>query len=243
MAVSWDKGPFLQSRQPGGQRSTGWVLWELVPTGEEGCIAPGPWACPPARLLSPLPSGPEVASPGERSCWAALRFGPVPQWVRDAAHPEGEGTPRGGGPASSRKKEQGGHVPLAKHPGKGLKDREQLVPTPSKAPRLLPENLGHLGGPCSDHTPTGAQLKWSRGGSRSKNSRPIDSTWTWSTSLAPPAPGGPVPWLCTPGQPAGPSCRWPWALSPHKSEPHSGLSSPALLPSFLADSAVRLTLT
>lgn len=59
----------------------------------------------------PLPSGPEVASPGERAAGLALRFGPVPQWVRDAAHPRGEGTPRGGGPASSREERTGRPCP------------------------------------------------------------------------------------------------------------------------------------
>lgn len=51
------QGTFLQSRQPGGQRSTGWVLWELVPTGEEGVHCSGALGMPSAAALSPSPLG------------------------------------------------------------------------------------------------------------------------------------------------------------------------------------------
>lgn len=123
--------------------------------------------------------------------------------------------------------------------GRGWKTEGSWCPPPSKAPQAAPRESWSLRGPCSDHTPTGARWMGEQGGSQSENPRPIHSTWAWSL----PGPSSPRRTCAlalhprpasSPLLPPGPG-----PLSPHKSEPHSGLSSPpALLPSFLADSAV-----
>ena len=156
----------------------------------------------------PLPSGPEVASPGDRAAGLALRFGPVPQWVRDAAHPRGEGTPRGGGPGLQQgRKNREATPPWLSIWGRGWKTEGSWCPPPSKAPQAAPRESWALRGPCSDHTPTGARWMGEQGGSQSENPRPIHSTWAWSL----PGPSSPRrtcalallprPVVTSPGQP------------------------------------------
>lgn len=194
----------------------------------------------------PLPSGPEVASPGDRAAGLALRFGPVPQWVRDAAHPRGEGTPRGGGPGLQQgRKNREATSPWLSIWGRGWKTEGSWCPPPSKAPQAAPRESWALRGPCSDHTPTGARWMGEQGGSQSENPRPIHSTWAWSL----PGPSSPRRTCALALHPRPASSPLllpgPGPLSPRKSEPHSGLSStpprpPAVIPGRLCS---ELTLT
>lgn len=57
MEISWDKGPSSSPGNQGGQRSTSWLLWELVPTGGGGVDCSGAVGIPTAAALSPSPLG------------------------------------------------------------------------------------------------------------------------------------------------------------------------------------------